>query len=256
MNRDVVRQIVNVIGTLAVLVVNSLASALPLNGLTTGEISDQFQVYFVPAGYVFSIWGVIYLGLIAFSIYQALPSQRENLYLRRIGYLYALSCTANVAWIFLWHYLVFPLTIVAMLILLATLIAIYMRIENGLIRRPRGETWAVRIPFSIYLGWITVATIANVTSLLDYLQWSGWGISDVAWTMIMLVAGGVIAGLVGVTRRDTGYWLVIVWAFAGIAVKHSSVLAVSITAIVVAVLVALVSVWATVRARASAMPAG
>jgi translocator protein len=256
MNRDLIRQVVNVVATIAVIVVNALASALPLNGLDTGEISDRFSVYFVPAGYVFSIWGVIYLGLIAFSVYQALPSQRENRYLRRIGYWYALSCAANVAWIFLWHYLVFPLTLVAMLVLLAALIVIYLRIENGLVRRPRAETWAVRIPFSIYLGWITVATIANVTSLLDYLQWNRWGISDVAWTVVMLIAGGVIASLVGLTRRDTGYWLVIAWAFAGIAVKHSSVLAVSITSVVIAVAVVAVSVWATLQARSNATPAG
>jgi hypothetical protein len=256
MNRDTIRQITNIVATIAVIVVNGLASALPLNGQNTGEIADQFEVYFVPAGYVFSIWGLIYLGLIAFSVYQALPSQRENKYLRRIGYLYAVSCAANVAWIFLWHYEVFPISIVAMVLILAMLIAIYLRIETGLVRRPAVETWAVRVPLSIYLGWITVATIANVTSLLYYLQWSGWGISDVVWTVIMLIAGGVIASLMALTRRDIAYEAVIVWAYAGIAVKHAGVLAVSITAIVVAVIVVLVTAFAVVRGRREMVTAG
>ena len=118
MNRNTLRQAVNVVAVIATLIVNGLASALPLNGLTTGEISDRFQVYFVPAGYVFSIWGVIYLGLILFAIYQALPAQRDNPRLARVGYLFVLSCVANTAWLFLWHYEQFAWTILAMLTLL------------------------------------------------------------------------------------------------------------------------------------------
>ena len=103
MKKDIVRQVVNLLATVATITINGLANALPLNGQTTGEISDRFDVYFVPAGYVFSIWGLIYLALSAFAVYQALPAQRENPHLRRIGYLFALSCVANSAWIFLWH---------------------------------------------------------------------------------------------------------------------------------------------------------
>ena len=104
MNKDVVRQWLNVLAVLATLVVNGLANALPLNGQNTGAISDRFHVYFVPAGYVFAIWGIIYLGLIGFAIYQVLPAQRENPRLRRSGYSFALSCAANIIWLFLWHY--------------------------------------------------------------------------------------------------------------------------------------------------------
>ena len=125
-----------------------MANALPLNGQSTGEISDRFQVYFVPAGYVFSIWGLIYLGLGAFAVYQALPAQREDPRLRRIGYLFALSCLANVAWLFLWHYEQFALTVVAMLPLLLSLIAIYLRLEIGRVRVPAIEEWLVRVPFA------------------------------------------------------------------------------------------------------------
>src|SRR5512137_1705010 len=129
--KDIIRQITVSVTILATIVVNALANILPINGQNTGQISDRFHVYFVPAGYVFSIWGLIYLGLIAFAIFQALPSQRENPRLRASGWWISLSGLANSAWIFLWHYLQFPLTLVAMLVLLATLIITYLRLGTG-----------------------------------------------------------------------------------------------------------------------------
>jgi hypothetical protein len=242
MKKDVLRQSVDLLAVIATIAINGLANALPLNGQTTGEISDRFQVYFVPAGYVFSIWGLIYVALIAFAVYQALPAQRDNPRLYRIGYLFALSCVANIAWLFLWHYEVFPLTLVAMLALLLLLIAIYLRLDIGRARVPTAEKWLVHVPFSIYLGWITVATIANVTSLLDYLKWSGWGISPEAWTVIMLVAAVGIASAVSLTRGDVAYMLVIVWALAGIAVKHTGTPVVATAAWVTTALAALMLV--------------
>jgi hypothetical protein len=248
--RDVFRQILVILGTIAVITVNALATALPLNGQTTGEISDRFDVYFVPAGYVFAIWGLIYLALIAYSIYQALPSQRDNPRLRRIGYLYILSSLANIAWIFLWHWEYFALTLVAMVALLLLLIVIYLQLGTGRTRVPASETWLARVPFSLYLGWITVATIANVTSLLEYLGWDGWGISPVAWAVIMLVVAMIVASLVSLTRGDVAYVAVIVWAFAGIAVKQSDTQAVAITAWVTAGIVALTLLIGAPIARA------
>ena len=221
MNRDILRQVIVVIAVIATLVMNGLANALPLNGQTTGEISDRFQVYFVPAGYVFSIWGLIYVGLILYAIYQALPAQRENPRLRATGYLFVLSCLANMAWLFLWHYELFLLTVVAMGALLLLLIAIYLRLGIGRMAVSTAERWLVQLPFSIYLGWISVATIANVTSVLDYLNWGGWGLSPELWTVIMLVAGVGLAFGMASSRGDVAYGLVILWAYAGIAVKHS-----------------------------------
>lgn len=222
MNKNTLRQVLVVFTTLATITINGLANALPINGQNTGEISDQFEVYFVPAGYVFSIWGLIYLLLAAYSIYQALPAQRENPRLQRTGYLYVFAGLANMAWIFLWHYEVFPATLVVMLALLGSLIAIYLRLGTGQEPASSGERWLVRLPFSVYLGWITVATIANATSLLDFLNWNGWGISPEAWAVIMLAAGVLITGGMIFTRSDLPYALVIIWAFAGIAIKHSS----------------------------------
>ena len=216
-----------------------MANALPINGQTTGEISDRFRVYFVPAGYVFSIWGLIYLALSAFAVYQALPAQRENPHLRRIGYLFALSCVANSTWIFLWHYEFFELTLVAMFGLLLSLIAIYLRLDIGRTRVSTAEKWLVHIPFSIYLGWITVATIANVTSVLYYLNWDGWGIRPQIWAVIMLIVGAGIASAVSISRGDVAYVLVIVWAFVGIAVKHAATSLVAVTAGLMALIIAL-----------------
>jgi len=249
MKKDTLRQTINVLAVVVTIAINGLANALPLNGLTTGEISDRFQVYFVPAGYVFSIWGLIYLALIAFAIYQALPARRENPRLRRVGYLFAASCLANVAWLFLWHYEIFPLTLAAMVALLLCLIGIYLRLGIGRVRVPAAERWLVRVPFSIYLGWITVATIANVTSVLDYANWSGWGISPEAWTVIMLVAATGIASAVSLTRGDVAYMLVIVWAFAGIGVKHAGTPVVATAAWAATAAVAVMLVMGAVRHR-------
>jgi hypothetical protein len=227
-------------------VVNVLANVLPINGQNTGAISDQFQVYFVPAGYVFSIWGVIYIGLIALAVFQALPSQRENPRLRSTGWWIVLGGLANIAWIFLWHYEQFPLTLVAMLVLLGTLIITYLRLGIGRSSVSKAETWTVRVPISIYLGWITVATIANVTSLLNFLKWDGLGIAPEVWMWIILAAVFVIATLMNFFRRDIAYTAVILWALAGISIKHADVPAVAITTWITFGLVALTLVLAFV----------
>ena len=249
MNRNVLRQSVNVLAVIATIVINGLANALPLNGLTTGEISDRFEVYFVPAGYVFSIWGLIYLLLILFAVFQALPGQGDNRRLKEVGYLFALSCLANAAWLFLWHYEQFPLTLLAMLSLLVLLILVYLRLGIGQVAVAPVEKWLVQIPFSIYLGWITVATIANATSLLAYWNWSGWGLGDETWTIIMLLAGAGIASAVSLTRGDIAYVLVIVWAFVGIAARHGETPVVAIAAWVAAVLAVLMLIVGALSSR-------
>lgn len=220
MTSDIIRQIIVVVAVVATIAVNALANILPLNGLNTGTISDRFKVFFVPAGYVFSIWGLIYLGMIVFAVFQALPSQRSNPHLVQIGYIFVLSCVANIVWLFLWHYERFPLTIVAMLVLLGALIVIYLQLGIGKVTVSGAERWCADLPFSIYLGWITVATIANATDLLDYLKWNRLGIRPEVWAVIMLAAGTLITALMAFTRGDIAYTLVIVWAFVGIALKH------------------------------------
>lgn len=241
----IARQVIVVVALVSTIVVNGLANSLPLNNRTTGEISDNFPVYFVPAGYVFSIWGLIYLGLAAYAVYQALPSQRWNPRLQNIAYPFVLTCIANIAWLFFWHYGFVALSFVAMLTLLATLIVIYRLLYPHFApasthdaAASTAEKWLVHVPFRIYLGWITVATIANATTLLYALGWSGWGIADPTWAAIMTVIGGCIALFFALRLRDVAYSLVIVWAFIGLYVKFSDTPIVGWTALVVAAIVA------------------
>ena len=256
MQRDTLRQVVTISGLVATLVINALANILPLNGLRSGEVTARFPVLFVPAAYVFAIWGVIYLGLSAFAIFQALPSQRENPRLRRLGGLFVVASLANCAWIFAWHYQTFPLSMLFMLLLPAALIGTYLRLGTGRTRVTPAETWAVRVPFSIYLGWITVATIANASQMLYVLGWGGWGIAPVTWTIIMLAAAVVVAALMAVTRRDVAYLAVPVWALIGIALRQASTPAVSLAAWVATGLVAALLIWSAVRPlRLAASPA-
>ncbi len=253
--KDTFRQIAVVLTIMATIVVNVLANALPINGLNTGQISDRFEVYFVPAGYVFSIWGLIYIGLVAYAIYQALSAQRENPRVQASGWWVVLGGLANISWIFLWHYEQFVATIGAMIILLASLIAVYVRLGIGQINVSTAETWAMRVPFSIYLGWITVATIANATALLDFLQWDQFGLSDEVWMVIMLAAVLVIAALMSFTRRDVAYTAVILWALVGIGLKFPDAGIVTIATWVTFALVALALVVAFLWRRPAQLKA-
>ena len=241
MNKTLIYRLVTIVTTLLTITVNVLSNALPLNGQGTGEISDRFAIYFVPEGYVFSIWGIIYLGLIAFVIYQLLPGQKENRLIEKVSPAFWVANLANTAWIFLWHYEYFPLTLVAMLTLLASLLSVYVQISrHG--ELTSGQKWFVKLPFSIYLGWISVATVANVTQVLFNADWSGWGVSPEVWTMIMLVVAAVLGVAMRWREKDWAYVLVLVWALVGIALKQSASALVSNTAWVMVGVLALVLV--------------
>jgi len=244
MSKDTMRQTANLLSVLLALTVNILASALPLNGQNTGEISDRFQVYFVPAGYVFAIWGVIYLGWIAFTVYQFLPAQKENPRLRRLGYLFALSGVFNAAWLFCWHYNLFGLSVWVMLTLLALLIASYLKLNVG--REPVStlEKWCVDIPFGLYLGWITVATVANISDYLYLIDWNGFGLTPQIWAVIMLLVASLLGALMVLQRRDAAYVLVLVWSFVGIAIKQAEAPLVAVTAWVLALVALGLAVFA------------
>jgi len=218
MNKDLFRQFAVIFTTLFTLISNALANALPLNNRTTGEISDSFGVYFVPAGYVFSIWGVIYLGLLAYTVVHSLPSKRSDQTFRKSGWWVALSSVLNGAWIYLWHYGLYAATLVVIVALLAVLLVIYLRLNIGRRTFKTIETWTLAVPISLYLGWITVAPIANATAVLS-LVWDGAPLSGQTWTVVLLAAGVVIAGLMAFTRSDIAYLLVLIWAFSGISVR-------------------------------------
>jgi benzodiazapine receptor len=235
------KRTLNFIAVLVTLTVNGLANALPFNGQTTGSISDRFPVLFTPAGYVFSIWGIIYLGLLAFGVYQLLPGQRSNPRLERIGYWFALSCLFNSAWIFFWHFNYFALTLVIMLGLLGSLLIIYLRLNIGFGSVSTTDKWLVNLPFSIYLGWISVATIANFSVVLYNSGWTSGGLFPIVWTLVLLAVGTVLGSAMIIRRREVAFPLVLVWAFVGIWQKQSSTnLAVGAAAVTAAALLLVV----------------
>ena len=230
MSKDFLRLFSNLFSIILALTVNVLASTLPLNGQNTGEISDRFQVFFVPAGYVFTIWFLIFVGWIAFAIFQFLPAQKDNQRLRNLGYWFALSGVFNAAWLFCWHFNLFGLSVLVMLALLGTLIISYVRLDVGRSVVSYAEKWAVDVSISVYLGWISVATVANITSWLYSINWNGFGITPQVWAVIMLVVASLIGVMMALSRKDSGYLLVFVWAFAGIAVKQAVESLVALTA--------------------------
>ncbi|MBP8252144.1 MAG: tryptophan-rich sensory protein [Herpetosiphon sp.] len=243
------QRIMNFVATIATIAINTLAVTLPIAGRDTGAISDAYPTRFTPAGYVFSIWSVIYTGLIAFSIYQLLPSQRDNKLVDRMGWWYVISCVCNMVWIFLWHYLQFPLTMVVMLGILGSLIMVYLSLRVGREDVSFKDKLFVQIPFSIYLGWITVATIANASVLLYSAGWRGGPIGESLWVTILLVIAVVIGALMALRHRDVAYLGVLVWAFIGIAVKQSAYASVQISAIAAAIAIAILILVAMFRSK-------
>ncbi len=217
----------NFIVLLATLGVNYAANALPLNNQTTGEISDRFKVLFKPAGYAFSIWGLIYLGLLLFGIYQLLPQQRKSDLIDKLGLFFILSCFANMSWILDWHYELFTFSVIVILILLFSLIKIYLNLGIGVAEVSVKEKWLIHQPFSLYLGWISVATMANITIYMDWLNLNGFGFSPVLWFVLMSLIGLALSFYIALTRKDYIFNLVILWAYIAIAVQNAGVAVVS-----------------------------
>jgi benzodiazapine receptor len=212
---------INVVVFVIIVAVNGLAgSTTLLNGRTSGDVSDLYPTLVTPAGYTFSIWGLIYTLLLVFIVYQVLPGNREKPFLRQVSFLFALSGILNVLWLFLWHYDMIPPSVMLMFALLATLIAIYLRLNIGKAAVPLREKAFVHMPFSVYLGWITVATIANVAAALTSIGWDGGGIDGVTWALLAIAVALFITLAVIATRKDAAYSLVIAWALAGITAKQ------------------------------------
>lgn len=201
----------NLILFAGMIVMNYLANALPLNNKTTGELSDSFPNLFVPAGITFSIWGIIYLLLLIYSVIQFTSSDRNTI--DNISWLFAFTCIFNALWIVAWHYGKLPMSLIIMSGLLISLIYINMAISH----LPMG---LIKAAFGVYLGWICIATIANVTALLVNNGWNGFGISHEAWTIIMISAGALIAVMALYRLNNPFIGLVVIWAFTGIILKR------------------------------------
>jgi hypothetical protein len=238
-HRMLLLSILNLLGFLGTVVVNALANIVPINNLTTGELSDLYPNLFVPAGLTFAIWGLIYVLLAVFVIYQLIPSVRRDSqkvdFVRRIGPLFFVSCVANMGWIFAWHYQIVPLSLVLMLILVGCLVAIYLRLNVGKAEATKAERYFVHLPFSVYLGWITIATIANVTALLVDINWNTWGLGEQFWAVAVIVVGIAIALSVSFTRKDIYYCLVVDWALLGILLKRLSVTPIAQSVVIVTI---------------------
>ncbi len=212
----------NIVAFVLTVLVNGLAgSTTILGGKNTAQISDAYPTLITPAGYVFSIWGVIYILLGVFVVFQALPSEKGKDYQKRIGWLFVLSSLLNIAWLFLWQFEYLSLSVVLMFLLLASLIAIYLRLDIGKSVVLLREKLAVHAPFSVYLGWITIASIANVAVTLVSVNWDGFGINQETWAILIIVVALLVTLLVVATRRDVAYGLVIIWALVGIALNQS-----------------------------------
>ena len=212
---------------LLMITVNALANILPINGQGTGQVSDSYPNLFAPAGITFAIWGVIYLLLLCFTLYALGLFQKDKKtvkegLLREVGILFSLSSIANAIWIFSWHYHQISISMVLMIAILACLIRINQLINKENPTMTAKEKFFIRIPFSVYFGWITVATIANAIAFLVSLDWNGFGISDATWAIIIISVGAAIGLATMLKNRDIAYGVVLIWAYIGIWIKHTS----------------------------------
>jgi len=214
----------NSIAVIATIIINALAVILPLNGKTTQELSDALPNLFVPAGITFSIWSIIYTFLIIFMLYQILnlikKDQSDMAYIEKIGGWFILASLANISWILLWHYEYVTISLAAMLLLFISLLIIYQRLNIGTSKALLKEKIAVHTTISLYLGWITVATIANVTAVLVKLDVGELVLGQTTWTILVIAVATLITILIILRKKDVIYSLVIIWALLGIIIKR------------------------------------
>lgn len=217
-------KIITAVSFVAMVVVNVLANSLPINNITTREVSDLYANLFAPAPLTYAIWGLIYLLLAMYTLYQMGLFHGNQVFnsdlIRYINILFSTSSVLNIIWIFLWHFQIIPASLIIMIIILICLA--FINREFKLEQLTTREKLFIRLPFSIYFGWITVATIANAVTFFVSIGWKGLGLSDAAWTVIVLFAGTVIGLAALLKNKDIEYGLVLVWTYIGIHIKHTS----------------------------------
>lgn len=211
----------NLLGLVLVIAVNALANILPINGLNTGQISGFYPNYFVPAGFTFGIWGIIYILLIGFVIFSIAISfgagdAASEKIMQAISFPFQVTCLLNAGWILAWHYLQLGFSLVIMIGLLVFLCKIFLRIQQ--IERPSSTSYIfwLQQPFVVYLAWISVATIANVTALLVGIGWQGGFLSPAVWSTVMIIIGFALGNYFVLHYKKYGYAFVLSWAFFGI----------------------------------------
>lgn len=242
MNKKLILQIGNILGYIGTVIVNMLANIIPIGGRNTGELSDLYPNLFVPAGLTFSIWGVIYFLFALFTIYQArdiFKSEKVDMaFLDQISYGFIIASAANISWIFFWHYEFVLFSLIVMIVLFFSLLFIYLRLDIGKTEVSRNEKLLVHVPFSVYIGWITVATVANVTAVLVDAGVASFGPLAEFLTVFVIAVVVIITTLMLWTRKDVAYSLVVVWASVGIVIKQlSQNLLIAVSALIAAIII-------------------
>jgi hypothetical protein len=233
-----------------VIAVNALANILPINGYNTGQISAFYPNAFVPAGFTFSIWGVIYLLLLSYTIgftYYTLKQEQNPkafAFIERINIYFLLTCVFNMSWIVAWHYLQIELSVLIMLLFLITLIQLFLKTITMARDLTLTQRFILQTPFIVYLGWISVATIANTTALLVAYKWTALNIAPVYWSASMILIALLLAVLMLKKFKAVPFALVVAWALWGIKASQGSVypLIQSITTVSVACLFVMIAI--------------
>ena len=234
---------------------NYLANAIPFNGLTQRDLSAHYQIFLTPAGYVFSIWGLIYLGLTFYVVTQARSRYLDHPGIRELDLPFTLSCLCNMFWLVVWHYLYLTLSVILMLGLLTSLIWIYLKIDQRLdldIKSGPELPWLIKRTFSVYLGWVSLATILNIAIWLYVHSWEGGPISPQSWAVILLGAAGVLFHYLGISKRDAAVLGVLAWASLGIGLKHQAESMIAITSGVICIMSLVTAFWISATARRGA----
>jgi benzodiazapine receptor len=243
----------NIAAFIITLVVNGLSNTTLIGGRTTAEVSNTCSTLITPAGYVFAIWGIIYVLLGFFLVYQALPSQKGSPFQKQISGLFILTCVFNVVWLFFWQNELLPISVVIIFAFLASLIAIYLRLNIGRSNVNLKEKLFVHVPFSVYLGWVSIATIANIAATLVSVGWDGFGLNLETWAILVLALALILDLAVIATRRDIAYSLVFIWALAGISVNQTAnpsiVLTAEIAIAIIAVALVIANVFSWLRRK-------
>lgn len=229
----------NVAAFIVTLIINSLAGSTTLiGGRNTAQVSNLYQSLITPPGYVFAVWGVIYALLAAFIVFQTLPSQRRSAFHARIGWLFAAGSALNVAWLFVWQNGMILLSLVPIVLLLMTLAAIYFRLTAGRAKKTLRERLAVDLPFGVYFGWLSIATIGNIAAALVSLGYSGSGTNAVILTVLAALIVSIVSLFLIFWKKEIGYPLVAIWALSGIALNTGQSQTVMIAGIAVCVVIA------------------
>ncbi len=246
-------QIVTIAAILGAIVVNALSNFFPLNGLSIGAISNTLfgGVLVTPANYAFAIWGVIYLGLIAFGIYQVAPAQRDNVRLQRVRSPIIAASLLQILWVCAFQGRLFWLSVVVMIGILLALVTAFLRLRQASDRISREEKWLIQIPISVYFGWITVATVVNIASALYNSGWTGGGISPAVWTVILSAISAAIAAVITLRYRDIAFPSVIIWALVAIVLRQTNQATISFPVIGLAIALGLLTLFVQFKPRAS-----